>query len=488
MKPETPAGGAPAGPPDEILVDGDRLRAALRRQGRRWLLLGPLLAGLLLLLLALLVPRTYTAATSVALQQSPGGGSALALLAGAGGGGSGKRYLGVLKSRTLAAAVERHVQLRQLYGAGRFKTEDDAAEFLMKSVKPDDSATDGLLYISVTLPGPPKLAAHGSPSAEQAAAAAAEAANAYARGLKAYYATSDTDQGAVLLRGADKEVRQARAGYKAAVDKSLDFTRGLSRVDPRSAPGVSAPPPTPLSGAALGGSAPDSPTAASGLAGLYAALNQVQAELKATEAVRATGRALVQGQLRDLSQVPTDDPLLADARSRVVQDQAEFDTASRLLGPENPRVLQAQTRLNVDRANLARQKAGVEQGLTTPEIRSAEQVKGLYARQAALLGQIASAQRHLGASRRLAGEAGRLQAEVAIQLAVLQTTLTEAAKVRLQNASSLSRMTVIDTAVAPKSGEPGLAKLAAACAGLALLAFLVAVVRDYLKSAPKQSL
>ena len=477
---ESPSKELPAaGPTDEIIVDGARLRLAFRRQGRLWLVLGPLSAGLLLLLLAATVPRTYTATTSVALQQSSGSGSALALLTGGGGGGT-KRYLGVLKSRALAAAVERHVQLRQLYGAKTFKTEDDAAEFLMKSVKPEDSATDGLLYIGVALPGPPKLG-HGTPTADQAAQTAAAAANAYARGLKSYYATSDTDQGAVLLRGADKEVREARANYKAAVDQSLDFTRGLSRVDPRSTPTLSAN----ASYVGTGSGVTDSSTAASGLAGLYAALNQVQAELSATQAVRATGQALIGSQLRDLSRVPTDDPLLSDARSRVTQDQAEFNTASRLFGPENPRVVSAQARLGVDQATLDRQIQGVEQKLTTPDIRSAEQIKGLSARQAKLLQQIASAQRHLGVSRQLSGQAGRLQAEVGIQLAVLQTTLTEAAKVRLENASSLSRMTVIDAAVPPKSGEPGLTKLVAACLGLAVLAFLLAVVRDYFRTAPK---
>ncbi len=491
---------------DEIIVDGLRLRAALRRQGRLWLWLGPLGAGLLLLLLAALVPRSYTATTSVALQQSSGGGSALALLTGASGGGNSKRYLGVLKSRSLAAAVENHVHLRQLYGAKTFRTEEDAAEYLMKNVKPDDSATDGLLYVSVSLPGPPKLALHSSPTAEQAAKTAADAANDYALGLKEYYATSDTDQGAVLLRGADKEVRQARARYEDALSRSLDFTRGLSRIDPRSAPSLSAsglsasglPAASDSSGASSSssGAAPsaggsgasaDASTAASALAGLYVALNQVQAELSTTEAVRATGQALIGNQLRDLSNVPTDDPLLADARSRVTQDQSAYKAASTLLGPENPRVIQAQTQLNIDQAVLTRQIQGVKQNLTTPDIRSAEEIKGLYARQSVLLGQIAQAQKHLGASRQLAGEAGRLQAEVGIQLEVLKTTLSEAARVRLENASSLSRMTVIDTAIPLKSGEPGLAKLAAACVGLTLLAFLVAVAREYLRAVPKSA-
>ena len=468
---------------DEIIIDGARLRRAFRHQGRIWLWLGPLCAAVLLLLLGALVPRSYTAATSAALQETSGGGSALALLAGAGS-GSSKRYLGVLKSRALAATVERHVQLRQLYGAKTYRTEDDAIDFLTKSIKPDDNAADGLLYISVTLPGPPKFALHPSPSALQVANASAAAANAYALALKEYYATSDTDQGSVLLRGADKEVRLARTNYNTALTQAQDFTRSLSGVDPRSAPlspsadGVSA-------GASAGTGRTDSVTAASGLGGLYDALNQVQAQLRSTQAVQAAGRQLVGNQLRDLGSVPADDPLLADARSRVTQDQSAYDTASKLYGPENPVVIQAQTRLNVDQAELARQIQGVKQSLTTPDVRSVEEIQGLTARQAVLERQIAQAERHLGISRNLSSEAGRLQAEVGIQLDVLKTTLSEAAKIRLDNASSLNRMTVIDTAIPPKSGEPGLSKLAAICLLLAALAFIVSVIAEYLRTAPK---
>jgi len=485
---------AAALPQDEIIVDGARLRRAFRRQGRIWLWLGPLSVAAAVLLLGSITPRTYTAATSVALQQSSGVSSPLALLAG--GGGSTKRYLGVLKSRALAQTVERHVHLRQLYGTKMFGTEDAAVDFLAKSVKPDDNATDGLLYIAVALPASPRLTPHPSPSVPQVEAAAADAANDYAGALKEYYATSDTDQGAVLLRGADREVRQARANYDDAVARSLEFTRGLSRVDPRSAP---LPAPASGSDAASSGSSSDSSsgtprggtdaeTAAAGLGQLYTALNQVQADLRAAQAVRAAGQQGIGKQLGNLSAVPTDDPLLASAHSRVTQDQLAYNTASRLYGPENPAVIQAQARLTVDQADLDRQVQGVRRGLTTPNIRSNEEITGLLAREAKLTQQIALAERHLGVSRRLSGEAGQLQAEVGIQLDLLKTTLSEAEKIKLDNASSLSRMTVIDAAVPPKSGEPGLSKLAALCVALAFLAFLMSMLWEYFRTASKINL
>ena len=451
---------------DDIIIDGSLLTRVFRQQIRGWLWKGLLLFGLLLLLALLLVPRTYTSTVSLAIQQPAGSGGALAALTG--GGGTTKRYLGILKSRQAAQHVERHVQLRQIYGPKKFPTEEDAVEFLMKSVKPDDNAADGLLYITVTLPGQPKLSLSHSPAEAQVEAAAADAANDYALALKEYYRTSDTDEGAVLLRGADKEVRQARTDYEDAFERAQDFNLGLRRVDPRSAP-------------ASGQTGADTGSAGDALGTLYASLAAVQAELKADQAARQTRDALTNEQIRNLPNVPTDDPLLATARSQVTQDQAAYNTAVRLYGPENPSVIKAQAQLEVDQAQLARQIQGVKQRLTTPNVRSDEEIQSLYAKQAALVAQIAQGGRRLGVRRELSGEFTRLQTEVAIRLAVLNTTMTEAAKVRLENAASGSRMSLIDTAMPPRFGEPGPLRLGAACLGLVILAFLIAVTRDYLR-------
>lgn len=215
---------------DDIIINGPLLAQVFRRQLRSWLWKGLLLFGLLLLLALCLVPRTYTSIASVAIQQSSSSGSALALLS---GGGANKRYIGILKSHQIAAQVERHVHLQQLYG---LPTEDDAVNRLMKSVKPDDNTTDGLLYINVTLPGQPKISLKPRYSEAQVKTAAAQVANGYALALKEYYLTSDTDQGSELLRGADKEVRKARADYDDAFARAVTFNRGLRGVDPRSAP------------------------------------------------------------------------------------------------------------------------------------------------------------------------------------------------------------------------------------------------------------
>ena len=138
---------------------------------------------------------------------------------------------------------------------------------LMNGIKPEDSPTDGLLYINVTLPGPPRwspapLRKHASASKRRRRRRPTPMPFA----LKEYYATSDTDQGSVLLRGADAEQRRARADYEAALARLLAFNHSLRGVDPRSAPS----------------SASDT-AVASDIGALYTSLAQVQAELRARQ-------------------------------------------------------------------------------------------------------------------------------------------------------------------------------------------------------------
>lgn len=453
---------------DEIIIQGPLLSRAIRRQIRTWIWLGPLLTLLFLFLALCIVPTSYTASASVAMQQTPSmGGSPLLLLAG--GGGQGKLYLGILRSRQMAEDVEHHVHLEQIYGG----SEEAAVGLLMAGIKPDDTGADGLLYITVTLPGPPRISLHHSANSAQIKAATAEAANAYALALKEYYATSANDQASLLLRGAEKEQNRARADYEASLTQLLEFSRGLKRVDPRVAPSSSSPSDT--SGAAT----TDAATAASGLSGLYASQAQIQAELSAAVASRRTLDVGTAKQLQNLPNVPTDDALLNDARTRVAQDQRAYESAVKLFGPENPRVIQAQTQLGVDQAQLNRQIQGIKNNLTTPDLRITQQIQSLYARKAIVEKQIAEAERQLGVHRELSGEFGRLQTEVGIRLDVLKATLAEAAKVRLDNDYAQNRMSVIDPALPPGGGGPALSRLVLLCLIPALLLFLLAVARQY---------
>lgn len=465
---------------DEIIIDGSLLARAFRRQLRGWLWKGPLVFGALLLPTLLLVPRSYTASVSVAMQQATPAGGLAGLLGGTGGGGN-KHYIGVLKSREMALQVERRVHLQQVYGLKELPTPGAAAARLAKGVKPEDNP-DGLLYIAVTLPGSPRLSLMPAPRPVQVGDAAAQAANAYALALKNYFLTSDNDQGAVLLRGADAQVRQARADYDRAQQQLRDFSRAVARANPRSTGAVPRSGASPGAGASPGGDT-DASTASSGLEALYAQYNTVQTDLHAAQAARRTRESGITGQLQNLAQVPTDDPQLSDIRTRVSTDQRAYDTARNLYGPENPVVIRAQTQLAADQRQLDLQAQGVQKRLTTPDIASDQQINALYAKQATLAEKIASAERRLGVSRNLSFELGRLQAELGFQAEIYRTTLTQAKSIQMNNASAQSRMTIIDSALPPPGGEPTTTRLALLCLLPVLLAFAVAVVLDYLHGA-----
>jgi uncharacterized protein involved in exopolysaccharide biosynthesis len=138
-----------AGPDPESVFDRALLLRILRRRWPVWAAAGPAAAALLFGALLATVPQSYTATTSLVLQQQVSGASGL-LASVRGLGSSQKVYLGVLKSRALAAEAERLVPVRALYGLA---TAEAAAERIRQGVSVEEK--DGLMYLRVTLPAPP---------------------------------------------------------------------------------------------------------------------------------------------------------------------------------------------------------------------------------------------------------------------------------------------------------------------------------------------
>jgi len=136
---------------EQIVIDGNLLGTVLRRNAARWIAQGMVAAAVLTAIGALVIPQSYTSTASVAVQAPQQAGNALSMLTGS---GQTKRYIGVLKSRSAAMQVESAVHLQKMYN---LPTQEDALDMLGKALKPDDNTADGLLYIRVTLPGPPRL-------------------------------------------------------------------------------------------------------------------------------------------------------------------------------------------------------------------------------------------------------------------------------------------------------------------------------------------
>lgn len=471
---------------DEITINGRLLLDIVRRRWPIWAFLGLFAIGLLVFLELLFVSQTYTSSVSVAMQQSAGASSPLAMLAGS---SDSKRYIGVLKSRRsadevlhlLAVDPKHPVDLARLC---RCATRADAETLLMNTVKPEENA-DGLLYINVTLAGPPRLAPQTAARRQQIKDAAAQTANAYATTLRDYYVNTDNDRDTALLRGANDQVREYRAEYDAAFDNELEFSRGLRGTLPMLG----------TSSVRSSGGSGDSPSVGTGMTGgvggtsgaavgsLYDQLARVEQDIKAAQASQRASQQAREKQLQGLGGLSSEDPLLTQARELVRRDQADLIAATRLYGPENPHLLAVQSKLQVDQAALARQVAGAKQKLATPEVRTDADLKAMLARQGVLLEQVARARSQQKVSNRLSGEYDRLKAEVSLQLAVLQTAMMEAAKVRASTVSSQSRMTVIDPAIPAKFSQPRTLIMVAQALFLVLLSILVALVREYLKRA-----
>lgn len=450
-------------PTDEILIDTSLLKKAFKETWRkRWL--GDIL-GFIVLAAALLflLPQSFESEASVTLQDT-GSSAGSSMLALATGGGASKRYIGFLESRACADDVSAKVGIRQIYG---FPSQHYAALFMMKRIDAVDDPLTGLLDITVTLPGPSALSPHGKRRKKLIAQTAADAANDYVDDLRSYYINNDNDRESVLVRDADAASAQARADYEIALQRINDFQASLGRIDPRSLP-------TPSQSTA---SSPE----AQELSTLYGDLTRVQGELAALQSAYATQKQLASGSLANLNAVPSEDPLLQYARSQVNADKIQLANLQVTYGPDHPSVILAQNKLAADERTLEAQMKGVVNDQTTEQQRNEAEIQSLVAQEHLLKLQIKTAARRLRTNRDLSSVLSRLETELQIRLQVLETTLTETAKVKLDNASAESKVSTIDTAEPADGGKPGRMLLLAAAAALLVAVYVGQSLSAYLK-------
>ncbi len=450
---------------DDVVIDSALLRTAFGAQARAWAIRGPLAAAIACVVVLAILPQWYSATTSVAIQQATGDASSLSVLT---GGKTNTRYIGVLKSRTAAEQVMSQTNFMAMYG---FESHAKAIDYLLKHVKVDDDATSGLLNITVSLPGPPHLSIGGGARTALVKKTSTDAANDYVAILRSYYVNNDNDREAVILRSADTETKQARADYDDAVRRLSGFAASLRSEDPRSIPNP---------GKDL------APPAADEIGDLYSSLAKVETQLRAVQASVGTTESLTAGQLGNLNAVPTEDPLLSATRGRVAQDKADLQSLQVTYGPDHPSIILAKNRLAIDQTALKAQASGVTQRQTTEQVQNQALVDNLSAQRASIESQIAASTQRLSKGRNLSGMFASLQAEVDIRLNVLKTTLSEAAKVRMQYASLQSRLTVIDTAIPAETGEPRLLYVIAAIVALVFLGYLISSIREYTRLVSKR--
>ena len=466
-------------PLQEIILDWSLLNDILRQRARVWAFLVLVIWPALTLLCLLLVPRSFTATASVALQQSNMPGGSLAALSGLTS-SSAKTYAGVIHSRRFAQAAVRANHIQALCG---LPTEEAAVEMVQKGVTLDDKS-DGLLYLKVTLPGPPKLARGQSEHMRQVQAAVPAVAETYVNLLSRYLATTNTNRDAALLREAQKQVRKARANYDRSV---RDFAR-IARASPVSASLSARPPALPSAeGTASAdgtGSQGDAMETASQLPSLYGVKSRLEAEIAAGNALNQGTAALASGSPQSLATLPGEDPLLQDARLQVIQAATQLKNLRIELSDDNPSVVAARARLQIAQARLASESRSLRQGRTSSAIRQ----KSLLAQYETVLRQIAVAERQSVSGRATSIEIERSRNEMLLALEVLKATATQYATLSVQKEAGRNLMDIIDTPQVPLSGSPGAAMLAMLCFFLTLLLVLIALVVEYLRRSGRRRL
>ena len=424
----------------------DLLRSIYRKRRPVWFLLAFCVFVVCLLIGLFLYPQSYTTTTSIALSQPDSGSSQLALLTGGGGGKA--KYLGPLKSRLFAEQVEKTAQLKQLY---QLPSEEDALERLQRGVRFDDNTADGLLYITMSLDAPAKMAPNSETPRKRVQNTTAIVCNAYAKALKDYIINNDNDKDLVLLRSAEDQLKQARAGYDAAVDKWIGFVK-----DSKSpSVGVSA-------------SAAAQPPELAALQALFIKRGQLEIQIRSSDSAIAGTNRLVGASPPKLSVIPTEDPLLTEARRRYSEAQHEVQDLLIQYADHSPPVLRAKERLQIASDHLQQQAEAILHGNTTEAIKR----QALDVEYETVMGQIVQVERTIQVSKASATSFERLHAEVELSLKVLEATAIRQAELRIQTVSSVHRTNVLDKARPPLKSRPGSLMTTLVSILLALIAVL----------------
>lgn len=406
-----------------------------------------LAAGIFLVSLCLQLcvqPQTYTASVSLEVQDAPA--STLAQLTGQ---TSGKKHLGIAQSRQIAESVERSIHLQQFYHLPTFRR---AVERVMESTQVNDRANEGMLVIQVSLPGPPLIAQRSAARARAAQQITARAANAYIEALQAFFLTRDNARDTVLLRAAEEQSSLAREQFDTAVSRLEQALKSLPHIQPASGSGANA------SSSALR------------LPPLYESLAATETELSAAEAAQLTRNRMTLTQLGALDRLPSEDPLLPQRRGEVARAAAAVEDLRVLFGPEHPRVVVAEEKLKLARLRLAQQGQGVRQALTTGQIAEKARIDSLIAKRDALRQQLRLEESRLPMQRAADLHLKTLQDELAIAVEARKATAMESAHLHMSAVSAQSKLSVLDTALTPEAGTPGVARalLLSTLASLAL--------------------
>ena len=446
----------------DSIVDGSLLMRVARRRLGTWILLGLAILIVSLVVAMFVLPQNYSATVSISMQKPDSAGSPLLALTGT----TSRKYTGVLRSRSFAEKVDRTVHFRQVLRLHDTpKDQDDAIDRVTKDLKVEDSASDGLLYVTVNLPGPPPLLPDpGGKWKSDARTAVAVAANLYRTTLQDFLRNSDTDKELSLLRSADNQVRQAQIAYAASIDELGSF---ISHSKVRAVPTTSS---------GTGGGTSDTASAGTQLSSLYLRKAELEARMKSNEATRSGVRNLLANPTANIAALPEEDPLLGAARRQVVDAAVNLETLQISFGSSMQSVRRARERLKLAEDRLHQEVETVLHGKTSEEVKQA----ALQAEYGTIQKQIDLAEKNFQSNRNMTVEIEKYRNNVMLKLETLKVILTRYAELKLQTVSAQNRMAVIDDARPPRNGKPGILMLSGICLLIPLFVIAVWWLLEYL--------
>jgi uncharacterized protein involved in exopolysaccharide biosynthesis len=455
----------------EISIDWSLVLVLVRSRRKQLATAGAAIWAGILIACLFLMPRTYTATASIALQQTASAEGALASLAALGGGES-KNYQGVIYSRAFATYAARKENIQTIYG---LQKEKDAIDLVQRSIKLEDKM-DGLLYVNINLPAPPRLAFWRSRQSELIRRASAWVAYDYVRSLKGYLASSNSNRDAALVREAQKQLVTARRNYDSSVGK----LGAMLQAAPVTSLAAAAGPPEGADTSSVVASKPDAVSAQ--LQALFIDQSQLDSEIQAMRAAQSATVKIVDSPAQAVASLPGEDPLLMQARAEVRADQTNLQNLRVTLSDDNPDVVAAKERLQIAQDKLAAQGRSIAQGKTTQSI----QLDALQAKYADVQNQITALESQI--KTHSAGEIAlaNQRNEVLLSLEVLKATATEYATLSVTKMAGNNLMDVVDAPQAPDFAQPGIALFAAMSFFLTLFALQAWIAFEYVSNVLRQ--
>lgn len=450
---------------DDTRFDFGLLWRVFRRNLKWWI---PLFLIVYLISLAVGLfwfPLTYTATVSISMQQPNQVPTSLAALA---GNPAARKYIGVLRSRRFTEEVDAKVGFRELLGLppGE-KSQAEAIDRVIKDLKVEDNTSDGLIYVTVSLPGPSRFGPDQQGRRQKIKQAVSDASNGYAASLQKYLRENDTDKELTLLRSADVELKKAQLAYQNAINRLANFVKTMR---------------TPVfSASTSGGTAgntdrgSDANSAASQLVSLYLRRGQLELQIKSLEVSILETKKLLKESGGSIAKIPTEDPLLFSARREVLAASEELKNLLISYNDAMPEVRQARERLRIADERLATQVKAILDGKTSDLVKQ----QALLTEFGTVKKQIADTESGFFRSRVAGTEMEKLRNDVTLKLEVLKTVMTRYAEMKLQTVSAQNRMLVVDPARPPLYPKQGILFISAFCLIPPLLVVLVLAFIGY---------